>query len=615
MKTLCTTLLAASLGLCWAGSSIAEEYPTDVFWGDTHNHTSNSFDVFLFGTTGATPDIAYRFAKGLPVINPATGSRWQINTPLDFLVIADHAEMVGSIPRVFEDEKLLSETKSGKAFRDLGGDMSLSSLIQVYSLINDANSNLENKYNLTQKDLFDDMHSGEKRVGAWERNIDSAEEHNDPGEFTAIIGFEWTSTTGGENLHRVVMQKQDGDVAKQYIPYSTLESDDPEDLWKWLDMTSKKTGADFIAMPHNSNISIGRMFPLIRNNGKPVDAEYSRSRMRWEQVVEVTQIKGDSEAHPNFSPNDEFADYETYDYALVTSGDRPTPTKADYARSGLKRGLGLESAFGVNPYKFGMIGATDTHTGIPAVEENNFAGKGQVDSTATLRPHRTGLGSAMGWDMGAAGYAGVWAKENTREALFDAFKRKEVYATTGPRIKLRFFGGYGFTKSDLTKGNLAKTGYSKGVPMGGDLTRSKTAPKFLLSALKDPKGANLDRLQIIKGWVDKKGKSHERVYDVAVSGKRTIGKDGRSKKPVGNTVNLKTAEYTNSIGDPQLTAYWSDPDFDQSEHAFYYVRGLEIPTPRYSLYDSIALGIDWRDTNRPATIQERVYSSPIWYTP
>jgi hypothetical protein len=612
MKKLLVTALVTFIG---ASAAYAEDHPNQVYWGDTHNHTGNSFDVFLFGTTSSTPDTAYRFAKGLPVINPATGTRWQINTPLDFLVVADHAEMLGAMPKLFAGDKTLTETKTGKAFVKIGGDQSHEKLQKIYDIINYANSGAENEAGLNRMDLYNDLHGGDKRKGAWERNIESAEVHNEPGKFTALIGWEWTSTTGGKNLHRILFMKQDGSVAKKFIPYSTLESDDPEDLWKWLDITSKKLGADFIAIPHNSNISVGRMFPLIRNNGKPVDKEYAQLRMRWEPLIEATQIKGDSEAHPNLSPTDEFSDYETYDFALTPDGDRPAPTEADYVRSGLKRGLKLETTIGVNPYKIGMIGATDTHTGIAAIEENNFAGKGQHDATPELRTHPTGLGSSMGWDMGAAGYAGVWATENTREALFDAFKRKEVYTTTGPRITLRFFGGFDFSKSDISKENIANVGYSKGVPMGGDLKHSSKSPSFLTSVLKDPKGANLDRVQIIKGWLDKQGELHERIYDVAVSGERTIGKDGRSKEPVGNTVNLNTGEYTNSIGEPQLNAYWSDPDFDASEHAFYYVRGLEIPTPRYSLLDAIALGIDWKETKRPATIQERVYSSPIWYTP
>ena len=588
-----------------------EDFPTQVFFGDTHLHTSASFDVYLFGTPNATPDTAYRFAKGLPVVNPTTGTRWQLREPLDFLVIADHAETLGSVVRVFEGDEELTQTKTGKAMLKLAPDQSEEQLQAIYDAFNYAASNMENELGITGEELLLDLHAGEKRNSAWSRQIEAAERYNEPGKFTALIGFEWSSNTDGGNLHRVVFQAEDGNVANQYVPFSYLESDDPEDLWKWLDMTSKKVGATFVAIPHNPNISIGQMFPLKRNNGKPVDADYATTRAQWEPLVEATQIKGDSETHPALSPNDEFADYETYDFALTPDGARPKPTIADYVRTGLMRGLELEEKLGVNPYKVGMIGSTDAHTGISAAEENNFAGKGQHDSKPELRNHPTGLGSSKGWDMAAAGYVGVWAMQNTRKSLVDAFKRKEVYATTGPRIKVRFFGGYDFTSSDAHASDLAAIGYGKGIPMGGDLmAMDNRAPTFLVAALRDPNGANLDRVQIVKGWLGTEGKALEKVYDVALSDGRIDG-----SKAVGNTVDLATGKYTNTIGDAQLAVVWTDPDFEISQRAFYYVRVLEIPTPRYSLLDSIALGIDWKDTNHPATIQERAYSSPIWYTP
>ncbi len=606
------------MSLCGALTSppVLAEYPTRVFWGDTHSHTGNSFDVYLFGTPTSTPETAYRFAKGEPVINPTNGTRWQLRKPLDFLVIADHAEMLGAMPRLYDEgDGTLTETKSGKAFLELGGSKSEEELLEVYDAVNYAASGRPNDLGLTIGEMTADLHAGDKRRTAWERNIDTAEAHNDPGTFTTIIGWEWTSNAGGANLHRVVFLAEGGDVAKRFLPYSFLESGDPEDLWAWLDKTSAKVGATFVAIPHNPNISLGRMFPLVRNNGQALDAEYVRKRARWEPVVEATQIKGDSESHPLLSPTDEFANYEVYDFALTPDGTRPDPTIADYLRSGLKRGLKLQVQLGANPYQVGMIGSTDSHTGIAAVEEDNFAGKGQHDNLPGKRSHPTGLGSSTGWDMGAAGYAGVWATENTREAIVAAFKRKEVYATTGPRMVLRFFGGYGFTDAD-TAGDLASAGYSKGVSMGGDLKAANgKAPTFLTSVMKDPDGANLDRIQIIKGWVDAGGDAHERIYDIAVSDGRRIGADGRCRTAVGNTVDLETGNYTNDIGDAQLAVAWTDPDFDPTQLSFYYVRALEIPTPRYSLLDAIALGIDWEDTNHPATIQERVYSSPIWYTP
>ncbi|WP_440875177.1 DUF3604 domain-containing protein [Thalassotalea sp. PLHSN55] len=590
-------------------------YPTEVFFGDTHNHTGNSFDVYLFGTPSSTPDTAYRFAKGEKVKNPATNTDWQLKTPLDFLVVADHAELLGAMPRVYADEKVLSETTSGKALRKLGGSQSEDELIDVYSALVLASSDMENEANLSAKDIFLDLHAGDKRKGAWENYIDVTEKHNEPGKFTTLIGWEWTSNTGGSNLHRVVFMSDDGETARKFQPFSSLESDDPEGLWKFLDKTSAELDADFVAIPHNPNLSLGRMFPLLRNNGEPIDAEYARKRSQWEPVVEVTQIKGDSETHPALSPNDDFADFETFSFALTPDGRIAEPNKSDYMRSGLKRGLEFKQKLGVNPYKFGVIGSTDTHTGITAVEEDNFAGKGQHDNKPEVRAKHTGIGSSKGWDMSSAGYAAVWAQENTRESLVDAFKRKEVYTTTGPRISLRFFGGFDFTADDANSADLAAVGYGKGIPMGGDLPASNgKAPSFLMSVMKDPKGANLDRVQVVKGWVDAEGNSHEKVFDVAASDNRVITK-GKVSGPVGSTVNLETGEYTNDIGAAQLTVVWTDPDFDATQEAFYYVRSLEIPTPRYSLLDAIKLGIKWEDTEHPATIQERVYSSPIWYAP
>jgi hypothetical protein len=594
-----------------AMSSSVEAQVTNLYWGDTHLHTGNSFDVYLFGTPTSTPDTAYRFAKGLPVVNPATGTRWQLTTPLDFLVVADHAEAMGALPRVFAGDPELADTRMGQLIRSMAPDQTEDELIKIYKMFVKAGTGETTEQGITAKDLYVDLHAGERRRGAWESYIETAEDHNLPGEFTALIGWEWTSMPKGGNLHRVIFMPQGGETARKFLPYSQMESENPEDLWAWLDKTSRETGADFVAIPHNSNISLGQMFPLVRYNGQPVDLEYARKRMQWERLVEVTQIKGDSEAHPMFSPTDEFADYETYPFVLTAEGGTPDPTKADYVRSGLKRGLELHRQTGANPYKVGMIGSTDSHTGISAVEENNFAGKGQHDSRPALRTHYTGLGTSKGWDMGAAGLVGVWAQENNRQSLTDAFKRKEVYASTGPRIQLRFFGGFGFRGSDASARDLAVVGYKKGVAMGSDLTPDgKKAPTFLIAASKDPVEANLDRIQIVKGWVGTDGTSHEKVYDVALSDGR---KDG--SQAVGNTVNLETGSYTNSIGAEQLTAVWKDPDYDPDHLAFYYVRALQIPTPRYSLLDSIALGIDPAETNRPATIQERVYSSPIWISP
>ncbi|NMM48278.1 DUF3604 domain-containing protein [Flammeovirgaceae bacterium KN852] len=582
----------------------------DVYWGDTHNHTGNSFDVYLFGTPNSTPETAYRFAKGEEVESPTTGRPMKLTEPLDFLVIADHAELLGSMPLMYENTPGISDSKSGQAFLKIAPDKTDEKGLQkIYDILNFAAFDQPNEANLGSKDLINDL-GGENRKEAWARYVETADAHNNPGTFTTLIGWEWSSNNSGANLHRVVFMPQGKDVANQFLPYSALSSDNPEDLWAWLEETSGRTGAEFVAIPHNPNISLGLMFPETRLNGEPIDREYAESRMKWERNVEITQIKGDSETHPALSPNDEFADFETYDFALTPDGTRSKPTEADYVRSGLKRGLAMEQKLGVNPYKIGLIGSSDSHTGMSAIEETNFAGKGQHDATPEKRPHPTGIGSSKGWDMGAAGWVAVWAENNTRQSIVDAFQRKEVYATTGPRITLRFFGGFEFTDDDLY-GNMLQTGYDKGVPMGGDLNQNgEKAPTFMISAIKDPNAANLDRIQVVKGWLEADGSTSEMVYNVALSDDRTDGSIA-----VGNTVDMNTGKYTNTIGDADLKVVWKDPDFNPAQHAFYYVRVLEIPTPRYSLLDAIELGIDVKETNHPATIQERVYSSPIWYTP
>jgi hypothetical protein len=607
--------LAAAVAVVAALSSAytpaADTHPTQVFWGDTHLHTSNSFDVYLFNTPTSTPDTALRFARGLPVVSPTTHTRWQLHVPLDFAVVSDHAEMVGSIPRMFDGDPVVADTKAGEALRKLGGEQSEEALQAVYDEIVRLGSGMPSETGLTPEELVADLHAGDKRRSTWDANIETVDSHNTPGEFTAFIGWEWSAQPKVGNLHRVIFTPQGGDVARQFLPYSSLESGDPQDLWAWLEETSERTGADFVAIPHNGNISMGQMFPLVDQSGDPLDEDYARAREKWERVIEITQIKGDSETHPLLSPTDEYADFESFLFVLTPDGRTPDPTEGDYVRAGLRRGLGWEEKLGTNPFKVGVIGSTDSHTGMSAVEEDNFAGKGQHDSRPELRPHLTGIGGSRGWDMGAAGYAGVWATENSRQAIFDAFQRREVYATTGPRITLRFFGGFDFGQGDTEKKDLAKVGYEKGVPMGGDLTgKAGRAPTFLVSATKDPRGANLDRIQIIKGWLNSDGSTEEKVYDVALSGAR---KDG--SEPVGNTVDPLTGKYTNSIGATGLAAVWKDPDFAPDQRAFYYTRVLEIPTPRYSLLDAIALGIDVKETGHPATIQERVYSSPIWYTP
>jgi len=582
--------------------------PSQVFWGDTHLHTSYSPDAYFFGNETADPDTAYRYAKGFPVVHPYHRAKIQIGTPLDFLVVADHAEMMGVPFRLFRGDESLTKTKSGRRFiKMLEAGKGQEIFIEFVGAINAGKP-------------YDDLNGEDTRRSVWSDMVGITERHNSPGKFTSFIGWEWTSTPGGKNLHRVVFMPEGGEVASKFIPYSSFDSAKPEDLWNWLEETSSSTGATFTAIPHNSNISGGLMFNDVDSEGRPITAEYARTRMKWEQVIEVTQIKGDSETDPILSPNDEFAAFEPFSHAIdaetLGEGVKASVEPGDFARSGLLRGLQIEAKVGVNPYKFGMIGSTDSHTGMSSAEEDNFHGKTAFDSTPENR-FDTFLGvKGFGADMSAAGMAGVWAEVNERGALFDAFRRKEVYATTGPRIRVRLFGGWGFSSDDAGKKDLAQIGYANGVPMGGDLTEAPEgkAPRFLVYAIKDPVGANLDRIQMVKGWLDENGEPREKVYDIAWSDGRMIGGDGELRA-VGNTVDVATGTYSNTIGDAQLSVVWQDPDFDPEARAFYYLRVLQIPTPRHTLYDAIALEMSPEQTGHPPTIQERAYSSPIWYTP
>lgn len=582
--------------------------PTSVFWGDTHLHTSYSPDAFFFGNATADPDTAYRYAKGYPVVHPYHKGRIRIGTPLDFLVVSDHAEMMGVPFRLAQGDETLVQTVNGKR------------IVQMLQAGKGQEVFLEFITRINKNEPYDDLNTEGTRTSVWGDMVAITERHNEPGEFTSFIGWEWTSTPDGKNLHRVVLMPEGGDVATQFTPYSSFDSSKPEDLWRWLEETSSRTGARFLAIPHNSNISGGLMFDEVDSEGRPITAEYARTRMRWEPVVEVTQIKGDSETDPILSPTDEFAAFEPFSHAIdsesLGSGQAASVDAGDFVRSGLRRGLEIEARVGINPYKFGLIGSTDSHTGMSSSEEDNFHGKTAYDSIPENR-FNSFLGiEGFGADMSASGIAGVWSSENTREALFEAFQRKEVYATTGPRIRVRFFGGWDFDGDDANDHELAQIGYEKGVTMGGDLTRGPEgkAPTFLVYAIKDPVGANLDRIQVVKGWLKADGSSGERVYDVTWSDDRELDDDG-NLPPLGNTVDLATGRYTNDIGDAQLSAVWRDPDFDPSLRAFYYVRVIQIPTPRHTTYDAIALRIDPAQTGHPALIQERAYSSPIWYTP
>jgi hypothetical protein len=458
----------------------------------------------------------------------------------------------------------------------------------------------------------------------WDGYLDIADQYNNPGQFTTIIGYEWTSTEGGNNLHRNVLYRDGEALARRMLPFTTAASFNPEDLWKWMQAYEDKTGGRLLALAHNGNVSNGLMFPVEANpaTGKQLSADYAETRARWEPLYEVTQIKGDGEAHPFLSPNDEFADYETWDRAnLGPVPKKPEMLQYEYAREALKNGLKLEKELGTNPYKFGMLGSTDSHTGLATAEEENFFGKHSgVEPNAERWSHLVGdLGAIriLGWEQVSSGYAAVWATENTREAIWDAMKRKEVYATTGPRIWVRFFGGWEFSKEDAISRLPAEIGYMKGVPMGGDLQKAPEgkSPTFLVGALKDPFSGNIDRIQIVKGWLDEKGNTHEKVYDVVWgdADRRKPSSDGKLPA-VGNTVDVENATWSNTIGDPELITVWEDPDFDPSLKAFYYARVIEIPTPRWTAYDAKRFGVTMTD-DIPMITQERAYTSPIWYTP
>jgi hypothetical protein len=600
-----------------------------VYFGDTHVHTNYSFDAFLNNNHSVDPDGAYRWAKGQPVIHPYNRARVQINTPLDFLVVSDHAEMLG-VMRAVRNKTVV--------FEDLGWFGNIKRWIGIKLMMRaiDNNTGLEffgrflpvsavshnhtdpvadSSNNIDDVDFFGD--TSETSMAAWQDIIHSADRHNQPGVFTTLIGWEWSSIPTGANLHRVVITPDGADKASQFFPYGSNISQYPEDLWQWLDKTEQSTGTRLMAIPHNSNISKGYMFDDTTLRGQPISADYARQRVRWEPIVEVTQIKGDSETRSEFSPQDEFADFENYDHYIQLGQKEFIPSPADYIRPALKKGLAIEQKVGVNPYKFGMIGSTDSHSGLASPEEGNFWGKVATDSTPETKT-RTGKSpfTSNGWNMSASGLAAVWAEENTREAIYAAFKRKEVYATTGPRMRVQLFAGWDFPADAETAENFSAIGYQYGVPMGSDLIAqqsSAAAPKFLVRAVKGPIDANLDRLQMIKGWIDAEGQQQERVYDIAWSGDRVVDSAGRLST-VCNTVDLKSGRYLNTIGQAELATLWVDPDFDKQQSAFYYVRVLQIPTPRNGLLDSIALQLD-KPPRGPKTIQERAYTSPIWYQP
>ncbi len=586
-------------------------YPDQVLFGDSHFHTNLSFDAGLIGTRLTVHD-GYKFARGEKVISN-TGQPVQLIRPLDFLVVTDHAELIGLAPMLQKSDPKLLADEWGRSIYELFNSGQEGRMQAFAEIIEIGTVTLVNPFS-----------NDEATSSIWQDFVEIADTYNEPGRFTAMTGYEWTSTPNGDNLHRVVILADGADKTSQTLPFSIFESQDPEDLWKYLALYEEKTGGRAMAIPHNGNLSNGLMFQPKTFKGEAITREYAERRIRWEPLYEVTQIKGDEEAHPFLSADDEFADFENWDVSNI-AGTVPKEDwmlQYEYARPVLKLGLKLGQELGINPYKFGLMGATDTHTGLSTTREENYFGKYQQTEPSPNR-HDTEVIPAddpalriVTSQEQAGSLMAVWARQNTRRDIFDSMQRKEVYATTGTRIRVRVFGGWDFTADEVSRHDFVAQGYKRGVPMGGDLRMAPDgkAPTFLIRALRDPDGANLDRIQIIKGWLDAQGETHERIHDVAVSGNREIGADGRVKEPVGSTVDLETATFTNTIGSALLAAHWQDPDFDPAEPAFYYVRVLEIPTPRWTTYDAAFFKIK-RPDNVPATVQDRAYTSPIWYTP
>ena len=589
------------------------DFATDVYWGDTHLHTDISMDAGAFGNRLGL-DEAYRFARGEQVTATNSGPV-RLSRPLDFLVVADHSDNMGFFPDMLAGAPHILNDPTGKDwYNRIKAGEGVGVALELIGLFSQGNFPPDLVY-LPDSQPYKD---------AWARTVEAAERYNEPGRFTAFIGYEWTSLVRGNNMHRVVVYRDGGDKGGQMVPFTTVApqgSTTPRDLWTWLEKYEKETGGDVLAIAHNGNLSNGIMFPLIeQSDGQALDKSWAERRAKWEPLYEATQIKGDGETHPLLSPNDEFADYETWDIGNldVSAAKTDDMLAGEYAREALKQGMALEKKFGTNPYQFGMIGSTDSHTSLATAQEDNFFGK---HSGAEPGPERMSHpfmtndnGTIMGWQQVSSGLAAVWAKDNTREALFDAMERKETYATTGSRMRVRMFGGWNFTLADMNNRQPAFAGYSKGVPMGSELPAEgmKKAPSFMVFAVRDPIGANLDRIQIVKGWHDG-NKLQEKVFDVSWSGDRKPGKDGKLPA-VGNTVNVENASWSNTIGSPELGTVWTDPEFNPQHSAFYYARVLEIPTPRWSTYDAFRFGVDLPE-GAPTSTQERAYTSPIWYKP
>jgi hypothetical protein len=590
-----------------------QHFPNRVFWGVAHVHTGFSFDSGMFGIT-LTPEDLFRVARGGEVVMD-NGVPFKQDRPLDWVSVTDHAEYLGISDQIREGNPDLLANPQGKRWYE----MSRTSPEEGVKAAIEAVVSMQ-----TGKPVFD---ASKVTAAAWSHATAAAEKWNQPGVFTALHGFEWTSAPGGNNLHRTVIFRDGADRVNQTVPFSTFDSQDPAKLWEYMDAYVKKTGGQVLAIPHNGNLSNGLMYNAETFDGNPMDRAYAEARARHEPLLEATQVKGDSETHPFLSPDDDFADFERWwsvDFSTMEPA-RDSALAGNYVRSALKLGLELEATLGANPYQAGMIGGSDAHVGVVTSTEDNFFGEFANGlpspdrwKTPLARVHNKPDGEPLVsvWGEQAAGLGGVWARENTREAIWDALKRREVYTTTGDRLTVRLFAGWDFVPADRDRADFAANGYAHGVPMGGNLSQAPVGkqPVFMIHALRDPQGPNLDRIQIIKGWLGPDGRAQERIYDVAVSDDRTIGADGRCTTPVGNTVDLTNATYTNTIGAPFLTAYWKDPDFNASQLAFYYVRVIQIPSPRWTAYDQKRFGIKMAD-NVPMTVTDRAYTSPVWYTP
>lgn len=589
-------------------------YPEKVLWGDTHLHTANSVDAFGFGVR-LSPEDALRFARGEEVTS-TTGLKAKLPRPLDFLVVTDHAEGLGAAKALYDAPRLLIRDERMRRWYDLMHEGPEGSQRAMAEILDARGRN-----DLPEQMLNQDG-AAERTKSVWKSNVDAVEDYNEPGKFTAFHGFEYTLMQGGNNLHRNIIFRDGADKVGKIAPIDPTYKATPDEIWNFMEAYEKSTGGRVLAIPHNSNLSNGLMFELTQPGGGPMTAAYAKRRARLEPVVEITQIKGDSEAHPFLSPNDEFAGYGVAGWELSNllgnEAKKPSMYGGEYVREALKRGLMLEAKLGVNPYKFGVIGSTDAHTGLSTADENQFFGKHTGNEPNPKRAMQgQNLGTRrgrFGWHYLASGYAAVWAKANTRAAIFDAMERREVYASTGPRMTVRFFGGWDFKADDL-KGNWVASGYKRGVPMGGELSASKAgAPSFIISALKDPIGANLDRVQVVKGWIDPAGKTQEKVFDVVWSDPAKRKRVGGKVAPVGDTVDVATASYRNTIGAPTLATVWRDPEFDPKLRAFYYLRVLEIPTPSWPAFDAARYKLKLPPEVRVKQ-QERAYTSPIWYSP